>query len=241
MHGAQRLPCSESGELQALRYVLGKTSSSSEQLVIFDVGASIGDYTRMCVDELKRSQRTYQLFAFEPTQFSFADLLRTFIDNKNVHPMHCGLGSQQGETVMYLPWARSAAASAILGVVDLWADQQYSQNMQTETVAIDTVDGVMEQGGIKRIDFLKLDVEGMELDALKGAQKALAAGAIKFIQIEISAASLKNKVSLLDFWTLLHEKYRCFLIMHAGLQEIAKYDLHLENFSGATNYLFELR
>jgi FkbM family methyltransferase len=67
-----------------------------------------------------------------------------------------------------------------------------------EAVELATLDGEMERLGIGKVDFWKLDVEGHEIDALRGAQRALAAHRICAIYIEMgdskseSAAFLKQ-------------------------------------------------
>lgn len=45
---------------------------------------------------------------------------------------------------------------------------------QTIDVATTTIDAIVEQFGLDRLDFVKLDVEGAELMALEGAQQAIA-------------------------------------------------------------------
>jgi len=42
-----------------------------------------------------------------------------------------------------------------------------------KTVPIDTLDNIIQELGLRRIDFIKIDAEGAELDILKGAQNVL--------------------------------------------------------------------
>jgi hypothetical protein len=52
-------------------------------------------------------------------------------------------------------------------------------------VQMRTLDGIFEELGWPRIDFLKMDLQGYELEALKGATRALSSGLIRVILTEV--------------------------------------------------------
>ncbi|EIM78862.1 FkbM family methyltransferase [Nitritalea halalkaliphila LW7] len=64
-------------------------------------------------------------------------------------------------------------AGANEGVNTLFQDAQHQQAL--EEIVLDTLDAVCKAQGIKRIDFIKIDIEGAELSALKGAEQTLRA------------------------------------------------------------------
>jgi Methyltransferase FkbM domain len=43
-----------------------------------------------------------------------------------------------------------------------------------ETVRLETIDALVERCGLDRLDLVKLDIEGSEIDALEGATTAMA-------------------------------------------------------------------
>jgi Methyltransferase FkbM domain len=53
-------------------------------------------------------------------------------------------------------------------------------------VPIDTVDAYCERLNIARIDVLKMDVQGWEMNVLAGAKNMLERGAIQFIYTEVT-------------------------------------------------------
>jgi FkbM family methyltransferase len=62
------------------------------------------------------------------------------------------------------------------------------ENSATETVETATIDSIMAKHGITNIDFIKFDIQGAELYALRGAQKTLES--VDVIQLEIHIAHL---------------------------------------------------
>ncbi|HXO95029.1 MAG TPA: FkbM family methyltransferase [Chthoniobacterales bacterium] len=54
------------------------------------------------------------------------------------------------------------------------------------------LDDYLEQNQIERITFLKMDLEGQELSALRGLTKALARGAVAVIYLEVSSELLRR-------------------------------------------------
>ena len=47
------------------------------------------------------------------------------------------------------------------------------RNNETEDVIIDTLDNILASRGIEKVDFIKVDVEGYEIEVLKGATETL--------------------------------------------------------------------
>lgn len=56
-----------------------------------------------------------------------------------------------------------------------------SEPGKTREVEIRSVDGLMDEFAIKKLDILHMDVQGAELDAIYGAKKTIAAGKLRFI------------------------------------------------------------
>ncbi|MBY0358228.1 MAG: FkbM family methyltransferase [Candidatus Obscuribacterales bacterium] len=237
--GAGRLSCRESGEQIALNYVLSKRSNK-DKIVIFDVGANIGQYASMCVDKLSTTNTEFEIFSFEPTSAASESLKQSLQSESRVRIFQLGLGDKPGEQLIYMPWQTCTGASAHPGFVEFWP-HKISGELIEERVSIDTVDNLMEKYSLTDIHLLKIDVEGAEFNVIEGARKTLQQQKIKFIQFEISPATLLNKSCLYDFWRELSPLYKFFLVMNQGLVEIKTYSGYLENAVGASNFLCELR
>lgn len=84
---------------------------------------------------------------------------------------------------------------------------------------------------MQQIDLLKLDVEGHELDVLKGAKHMLAQGQIKRIHFEYGGTYIDARILLKNFFDLLLPLgYRCYKIYPNSLHLVERYDQVLENF-----------
>ena len=123
-------------------------------MTVFDVGANVGFVTLLLsrlVGELGR------VYAFEPDQDNFAALQRNLDHNRISHcvPVNMAAGDRS-ELVGFAP--------GINGFVDATAAQ---------TVPMTTLDQFVEENGINRVDFVKIDVEGFELCVLKGMTRVV--------------------------------------------------------------------
>lgn len=113
---------------------------------------------------------------------------------------------------------------------------------QTRPVEVRTIDSILEERGIRRVDFLKMDLEGHELFALRGATAALSAGVIRALSFEFGAGNVNSRTFFRDFWELLSPYgYAFHRICPGGVTvPVTEYYEDLEFFRGVSNYLAKL-
>ena len=70
--------------------------------------------------------------------------------------------------------------------------ESYFKNNKFTSFAVDTItiDEIISEYNLEYIDFIKIDIEGHELEALKGAAKSLASGMIKALAFEFGSENL---------------------------------------------------
>ena len=100
-----------------------------------------------------------------------------------------------------------------------------------ETIELQTVDDYCSKRDVIKINYLKLDVEGHELEVLKGAKDALRGGRIEIIQFEYGGCNIDSRVLLKDIFDFVEGlPYLVCKILPENIQQIPRYSQALENF-----------
>lgn len=191
-------------------------------LVVFDVGANVGQYCSLLL--AKVNVRNLKVYSFEPSQSTF-DQLKKNIQHNKVSLVNCGFGDDEKEVTLYSSKEKSAMASIYNRKLDHFGLKMEDK----EVISISTIDIFCLKNSIKHIDFLKIDVEGGELDTLKGAEEMIKSGAVDIIQFEFGGCNIDSKTFVQDFYYFL-EGFDFYRLMRDGLYKIDKYDQKLEVF-----------
>lgn len=136
----------------------------------FQVGANRGEYTFWAASRVGSSGLCV---ALEPNPEAYVDLVRLAALNKFPQviclPFACGSSFYQAEFHADID-ALSVYGDGIFTMRDLVGAEGRFITFQARVVPLDAV---VEGLGITRLDFLIIDVEGAELEVLKGAQRSL--------------------------------------------------------------------
>jgi FkbM family methyltransferase len=127
--------------------------------VVVDVGANIGIYSRFlsrCVG------RTGVVHAFEPSPENFRRLQSATHKLTNVHLSDAAVGERTGRSHLYLSDRLN---------VDHRAYPPEGDSRNSVSVDVIALDDYFRPG--HRVDLIKLDVQGYELHALRGANRVL--------------------------------------------------------------------
>jgi len=180
--------------------------------VVYDIGANIGIYSRFMVQEFGAGR----VYAFEPVAGNYPRLV------KNLEIGGCGdraqalqlaIGDEDG-----LVDFQSDDTSALTGALDSVNHGTASRNRvqyhlppQLEKVRVARLDTVIRERGLATPDVIKLDVEGAEAMALRGARKLLDEGKPHWV-IELHSGPLGVEV-LEILWKY---GYHCFGYLQSG-------------------------
>lgn len=220
-----------SGERFLIKSVLKSDRDST--CVVFDVGANVGEFSQEVLH--RRGDGKLELHAFEPTNSAFAQLRSALAPRDGLYLNRCALGQVRAEMPIYF----DAPASGLASLTRRNLSFRSLDMSQQETVLVRTLDDYCAETGVKRIDFLKIDVEGHELDVLRGAVQMLERRAIQRIMWEFGGANLDTRTTFRDFWEV-YGRYgfgRIYRLVPPGhLHRVRAYDESLEQYT-TTNYV----
>jgi len=153
--------------------------------VIFDVGANIGYYsvlfTKLC------GKRGF-VHCFEPVPETFQLLLDSLVNSPNAKANNLAAGdSEESLEISYDP--EDSEKATLLG--------QSDSTSSVRMVKVLPLDVYAREIRLKRLDFLKCDVEGFELKALKGMKDTLA-NHLPQISLEVTLPR-QQRFELIDF------------------------------------------
>jgi FkbM family methyltransferase len=188
-------------------------------MTVLDVGANIGEYTKLFSLLVGESGR---VFAFEPDPDSARriDEMVTRETLVNVELVNRAISEQSGKiTLNRFPEEYSSWNS--IGhprMEDPRNPMQLVPIVSSIEVEAVTLDQFCRTHGLDQIDYLKLDVEGAEFMALKGASTLLSRKAIRHLQFEVSRKMLDGlSTSAKPVFDLLHSHgYECHVITSNG-------------------------
>jgi FkbM family methyltransferase len=149
-------------------------------MTVVDAGANIGLHTLFFAKRVGPEGRVY---AFEPGQSAF-DRLQSHVKRNqltNVRCFNCALGAAEGIVSL----TENSQDNSRNFVVD-----DFPGKTGTKNVALRSLNQVLEEESVGRVDFLKIDVEGFEPQVLEGASSYLKRQCIRVLQLELDDSSL---------------------------------------------------
>lgn len=217
------------GEQRLLQRLMPRCS------VVFDVGANRGDWAALALG----ANPLLQLHCFEPSPTTFAQLLAREFPSL-VRCNNVGLSAAPRQAPLYVFEGAPALNSLYRrqGLEDGWGLESPETH---ESVSLIRLDDYCGREGIVDIDYLKLDVEGHELDALNGGRRLFESGRVKYGQFEYGGCNIDSRVLLADFFTWFEGAgYRLLKLFPDRLLPVDRYDQRHENFR-YQNWVFARR
>tara|TARA_B100000035_G_scaffold152248_1_gene129693 strand:+ start:1761 stop:2612 length:852 start_codon:yes stop_codon:yes gene_type:complete len=137
--------------------------------VVFDIGANIGAFT---VPLSKKVGKFGEVYAFEPQKLIY-DILQDNVNKNNLNNTrvyNVGVGEKEEE--LELNDIDYSKVGNFGGVSFKYESSTFTKNIKNKKykVKLTNLDKLIE---IKKCNFIKMDVELMELDILKGGRKFL--------------------------------------------------------------------
>jgi FkbM family methyltransferase len=194
-----------------------------------DIGANVGNYT---AEVLKRCPGI-RCLVIEPAKLNITRLRERFGGQAYVALRQCALASESGHRILFSDIAGSGLAS--LTKRDLaHRDIEMALREDVQTMRFDELlSGWPTPGG--RIDYVKIDVEGHELEVLAGFGERLRQ--VRLVQFEFGGCNIDTRTFIRDFWTFFDENgFLLYRITASGPRRIWRYSEALEFFV-TTNFV----
>ncbi len=205
-----------SGEALFLKENVLGLEKSDKRIVVFDVGANIGNYSKEVLSILSNSN----VFAFEPHPLNYEKLLRN-INADNFYCFNVGVGDSNGEMNLY-DYADndgSSHASLYKAVIE---DIHHGRVIKHQ-VKIITLSDFVKEHNIDYIDLLKIDTEGNEMKVLLGLKDMIAEDKVGAIHFEFNEMNVISRVFFKDYFDFL-SNYHFYRLLPNGMLPIKVYN-----------------
>jgi FkbM family methyltransferase len=132
--------------------------------VFIDCGANVG-YFSVLANKFVGPQG--RVISIEANPLTFELLKRNLKSNGFGEPINCALTTSGGEVDLFMPAEGDVYSSLKIGGLVKEAD------VHSFKVKGMTVDQIVRDSGLTKVDFLKIDVEGADLDVLRSAVETI--------------------------------------------------------------------
>jgi FkbM family methyltransferase len=150
------------------------------QPTVFDVGANVGQSAKRFSELLPGCE----LHVFEPSPTAFTQLQLNTRQIRNLHLCNAGVGAESG-TQLLIENTHSDMSSFFRP-----GNAGWGKVVGETSVPVITLDDYCIRAHVERIDLLKVDTQGSELEVFKGATSLLAQQKIRLAYLEIIFSEL---------------------------------------------------
>jgi FkbM family methyltransferase len=194
---------------------------TSNKPMILDVGANVGQSIYI----FRKWFGNSIIHSFEPGVSTFSILRQNTRDLRDVYINNIALGKKRGAKEL-IEHQESQMSSFLEPGKDCWG------RVTGETlVRVDALDAYCNKNGISKIDILKTDTQGYDLEVIKGGSRLLAENRIHLIFIEIGFLEIYKDAPSLD--TI----YQFLVANHFKLVSFYRFN-YINNVAGWCDALF---
>jgi len=181
--------------------------------IVLDIGANIGYYALILSELVGKKGRVH---CFEPDKKNYDHLRKATQKTSNIFINNKAAGPKTENIKIY--------TSKNLNVDHrTYKPEEYDQELEIEAISMDdyVLKNITEEGG--RIDFIKMDIQGFEMQAMRGMEKLLKKNAELKLISEFWPYGLKKAgSSAADYFKFLTANgFNCYLLKKNSLEKLS--------------------
>jgi FkbM family methyltransferase len=175
--------------------------------VVLDIGANIGFYSELLCNLIGPNGEVH---AFEPDNLNFSKLSSIKIKYANLFLHREAVSNENGFLTLY--------TSDVINVENTtYKPEHYKSSYKVPKVSIDNC---FNQG--KKINFIKMDIQGAELDALNGMQRVIGENDELIILMEVWNYGLRNfGTTSMELYNLIRKLHLNIFVIHNNYIKLA--------------------
>lgn len=210
------------------KFIFEKIIKKNE-LIIFDIGAHDG----RSITRFKNRFPDAEIYSFEPNKNLYDKISK--LSSEKIKIFNYALSNIDGEKKFYQYEYLSGKNNSFYPMVEnsKYKIQRTKNKNETETiknVKVKKLDTFIEENKISKIDLLKIDTQGAEIEIIEGAEKILNSKKINVIELEhILGIAHESRSSLYELEEMLHKNnYKLIAIENSGnIISVSNYQTNL--------------
>lgn len=159
--------------------------------VALDLGANVGYFTLLMA---RQAGKTGVIHAFEPTNYAH----RRLTDNIDLNP-------QLKKSIKVVKQGLLAAAETRMAALEARFSDRVLAHSEPQAITFTTVDNYVMEQAVPHVDFLKIDIDGHDFEAIRGAEQTIRNHRPLILAEVCERVLLENQTSVSEYINLLCE------------------------------------
>ena len=147
---------------------------------VIDGGAYRGDFSMQMAEAFPLAN----VYAFEPQKTSYTLLCKTTERISRVKTYNCALSSDSGKAAFHTNISPLTSSLSNTSEEGLHYFREYNQPDTVEEVEATSLFDFLSREKVPVVDILKLDLQGHELQALKGMAESISSVKVIFVEVQ---------------------------------------------------------
>jgi FkbM family methyltransferase len=157
-------------------YLLRNRIKKNENICCLDIGANVGQTAK----KIKGYFPNATIYCFEPIKDTYEQLVENTNGYSNIFTKNLAMGATIGEIEVF-----HREHSEWNSLVENLNETAKLTGATSEIIKVNTLDNFVKENHLEKIDILKSDTEGFEMEVLKGADYCLSNQLIDFLYVEV--------------------------------------------------------